>query len=130
MNTLLIYAMLLLGHLCVYFYFKNNFKYLNFLNFNNHLDSVKDRCIEKPKSQLNQNTHIITDSVEDNKHVLLKKSLRHLEFIAEFEMYLEQKKLKNFSVEFLQEFEKIKIEAQLSALKTTNQLNTTTRMAA
>ena len=132
MNILLTYAMLLTGHLSVYFYFKNNFKYLKFLNFNRSFNTTEDRYIEKPKLQLKEkeNTVDLTDNFEHKKHVLLNKSLKHLEFIAEFEMYLDQKTLKNFSVEFLQEFEKIKIEAQLSALKNTTQLTTLARMAA
>ena len=45
-------------------------------------------------------------------------------------MYLEEKTLNNFSIEFLQEFEQIKIEAQLSTLKATSQLNNGVKMAA
>ena len=45
-------------------------------------------------------------------------------------MYLENKNCKNFPVEFLQEFEKIKIEAQLSILQTTSQLTNYSKIAA
>ena len=38
-------------------------------------------------------------------------------------MYLEQKTPKKASLEFLEQFKTIKTEAQLSALKTTNKLN-------
>ncbi|WP_299120340.1 hypothetical protein [uncultured Winogradskyella sp.] len=129
MNALFMYVILLLGHLCVYFYFKNN---LRFLSVSNDSYTVKDIYIEKLplKQKQDLETVSLTKKMEDNKHILLNKSLRHLEFIAEFEMYLERKTSKNFSAEFLQEFEQIKIEAQLTALKTTNQLNTIAKMAA
>ncbi|WP_299102213.1 hypothetical protein [uncultured Winogradskyella sp.] len=124
MTTLLIYGTLLLGHLCVYFYFRNNFK--SFLNSS----SKETLKIEKPKSpeyfrSKNQSTNAV-----DNTFVLLNKSLRQLEFISEFEMYLEENTLKNYSLEFLQEFSKIKMEAQLSTLKTTNLINSQVKIAA
>ena len=65
----------------------------------------------------------MTNKVEDNNYAILNKSLKHLEFISQFEMYLDEKHYKNFSIEFLQEFKKIKQEAQLTTLKTTNKLN-------
>lgn len=54
--------------------------------------------------------------------ILLNKSLKHLEFISNFEIYLERATHKNFSIEFLQEFEKIKSHAQKITLKTVNEL--------
>jgi len=91
MNVSLTYIMLFLGHLCVCFYFN------------------KDIQFKKPKLQSKQkpNTLVVPDNIEHNKHFLLSKNLKHLELIANFEMYLEQKTLKDFSLEFLQEFEQI-----------------------
>ena len=124
MTTLLIYATLILGHLCVYFYFRNNFKsYLN----PNERRTLKNTQLETKENLSSQN---LKNNAVDNKLVLLNKSLRQLEFISEFEMYLEEKTLKNCSLEFLQEFSRIKIEAQLSTLKTTNMLNSQVKIAA
>ncbi|WP_407556582.1 hypothetical protein [Winogradskyella sp. 4-2091] len=124
MTTLLIYGTLLLGHLCVYFYFRNNFK--SFLNSS----SKETLKIEKPKSSEYLRSENQSTNAVDNTFVLLNKSLRQLEFISEFEMYLEENTLKNYSLEFLQEFSKIKMEAQLSTLKTTNLINSQVKIAA
>ncbi|WP_340154391.1 hypothetical protein [uncultured Winogradskyella sp.] len=124
MTTLLIYGTLFLGHLCVYFYFRNSFKsYLN----PSERNTEKQARLESNNNFSSQN---LKNNAVDNKLVLLNKSLRQLEFISEFEMYLEEKTLENCSLEFLQEFSRIKIEAQLSTLKTTNMLNSQVKLAA
>jgi hypothetical protein len=73
---------------------------------------------------------ILTNKLKDNNNIILNKSLKHLEFISEFEMYLEDKNYKMFPIEFLQEFEKIKLDAQLTTLKTTKRLNADLKKAA
>ncbi|WP_282030447.1 hypothetical protein [Winogradskyella eximia] len=124
MSTLFIYTIFLLGHLSVYFYFKNNLSLSsNVLEYNNK-SNPQLTIVETNHSQK------VTNSIANNKKMLLQKNLRQLEFINEFEMYLDEKSLNNFSIEFLQEFEQIKIEAQLSTLKATSQLNNVVKMAA
>ncbi|NRD21854.1 hypothetical protein HNV10_01285 [Winogradskyella litoriviva] len=124
MTTLLIYGTLLIGHLSVYFYFRNNFKSCLILS---QRKAKKHSHIE---TKDNLNSKNLKNNAVDNKLVLLNKSLRQLEFISEFEMYLEEKTLKNFSLEFLQEFNKIKIEAQLSTLKTADMITNQVKIAA
>lgn len=118
MTTLFIYVIFFLGHLSVFFYFKNTFK--------RNLKPWECRTARKPKLETkNSNENTI-----DNKLFLLNKNLRQLEFIAEFELYLEDKTLESCSLEFLQEFNQIKLEAQLSTLKTTSMLNSEIKQAA
>lgn len=124
MSTLFIYTVFLLGHLSVYFYFKNNLSLSSNVLENTNKSHSKLTLVETDHSQK------VTNSISNNKKMLLQKNLRQLEFINEFEMYLEEKTLNNFSIEFLQEFEQIKIEAQLSTLKATSQLNNGVKMAA
>lgn len=124
MSTLFIYAILLIGHLNVYFYFKHTIKSYSNISGNNNIQKPQI-VLEERVTSLN-----LTKNILNNKQMLLNKNLRQLEFIFEFEMYLEEKTLKNLSLEFLQEFEKIKTEAQLSTLKTTSQLNNRLKMVA
>lgn len=124
MSTLFIYTVFLLGHLSVYFYFKNSL-----ILCSNVLENTNRISPQLPSLEAH-NSQKVTNSIANNKKMLLQKSLRQLEFINEFEMYLDEKSLNNFSIEFLQEFEQIKIEAQLSTLKVTGQLNNGLKLAA
>ncbi len=92
---------------------------------NNNLKEKQSEAIKLQSAEsIKQNdTTVLPKKVDNTNHLVLNKSLRHLEFISQFEMYLEDKNYKSFSIEFLQEFEKLKIEAQLTILKTTNRLN-------
>lgn len=133
MNSILIFLILALAQLSVYFYLKNNITDLRFVN--NLKATEVSKTIEpitkpslKPTTQVTK--RVITNDLDASKRMLLNKSLRHLEFISEFEMYLEDKNYKNFPIEFLQEFEKIKIEAQLSTLQNTHQLARDSKIAA
>lgn len=92
---------------------------------NNNLKEKQSEAIKlQSVESIKQNdTTVLPKKVDNTNHLVLNKSLRHLEFISQFEMYLEDKNYKSFSIEFLQEFEKLKIEAQLTTLKTTNRLN-------
>jgi len=67
------------------------------------------------KLERNQKLNVskLEDSLENNSQIILNNSLRQLEFISEFDMYVDTKTLKNVSVEFLIEFKKKKKEAQL-----------------
>lgn len=124
MTTLFIFATLLLGHLCVYFYFRNNFK--------SYLNPTERRYLKKNQLETEDNlsSQKIKNNADDDRLILLNKSLKRLEFISKFEIYLEKKALENCTLEFLQEFSRIKIEAQLSTLKTTNMLNCKMKIAA
>lgn len=125
MNNLVTFFSLSLTQLGIYLYLKNSLK--NFLEHytQNYLGIKKATDVKVQKIEIENVTRskTMTNKVEDNDYAILNKSLRHLEFITQFEMYLEDKNYKNFSTEFLQEFEKIKIEAQLTTLKTTSKLN-------
>jgi len=132
MNALNIYFIILLVQLSILLYLKSNMEYFKVLSTTNYFNFIAKEDVE--------NSHILpiktndvetlTINIDENEQLILSKSLRHLEFISTFEMYLEDKNSKNFPLEFLQEFEKIKIEAQLSALKTTNQLSNQVKKAA
>lgn len=132
MNILLAYFILSLAQLSIYFYLKNNIKNLQFFDYSDYSSPLENEVIEKSNTipQKNSVADKFTNNIEEHKLTLLNKSLKHLEFISEFEMYLEDKNYKNFPIEFLQEFEKIKIEAQLSALKSTSQLTNSIQLAA
>jgi hypothetical protein len=125
MSNILTFFSLTLTQIGVYLFLKNSLK--NFIeNFtqNYSIDKKSTKVkIQKIEAQKKIKPKTITYEVEDNNHVILNKTLRHLEFISQFEMYLEEKHYKNFSIEFLQEFEKIKHEAQITTIKTTNKLN-------
>jgi hypothetical protein len=130
MNSLHAGIILILTYLSFYFFTKNNIKSFKFLNFNDHFSLQKGSNL-KSKFDLKRNVDeiILAKNTNCNKHFLLNKSLKQLEFIADFEKYLDEKTLENLSIEFLQEFEQIKIEAQLITLKVTNQLNLDTRFS-
>ena len=133
MNSILIFLILALAQLSVYFYLKNNITDLRFVNNLKSTEVSKTiEPIKKPslKPTTQDTKKVITNDLDASKRMLLNKSLRHLEFISEFEMYLEDKNYKNFPIEFLQEFEKIKIEAQLSTLQNTHQLTRGSKIAA
>ena len=133
MNSILIFLILALAQLSVYFYLKNNITDLRFVNNLKSTEVSKTiEPIKKPslKPTTQDTKKVITNDLDASKRMLLNKSLRHLEFISEFEMYLEDKNYKNFPIEFLQEFEKIKIEAQLSTLQNTHQLARDSKLAA
>ncbi|MUU78706.1 hypothetical protein [Winogradskyella endarachnes] len=119
MTTLFVLTIFFLGHLCVFFCFKSSIQKQKITNdYLNRKELTKNRISEL------ENTAI------DNKRLLLNKNLKQLEFISEFEMYLEDKTLEKCSLEFLQEFNKIKLEAQLSTLKATNLLSSDFRLVA
>ncbi|WP_179337149.1 hypothetical protein [Winogradskyella ludwigii] len=117
MTTVFIYGLSLIGHLGFYFYFINNFK-----RDEKPLErrTVSSRKVENKDNLISKS---LKNNAVDDKVFLLNKNLKQLELISEFEMYLEQKTPKKASLEFLEQFKTIKTEAQLSALKTTNKLN-------
>lgn len=132
MNTVHLFIIILLSQLSIYFYLKNNIKNLRLFNFKDYNSPLPNEVIKKTKLQSKESlsSNKLIKSMEENEHILLNKSLRHLEYISEFEMYLDDKNHENFPVEFLQEFEKIKIEAQLIVLKSTSQLTNSAKLAA
>lgn len=132
MSNILTFFSLTITQVGIYLYLKNSLK--NFIEHytQNYSLAKKSTDVKMQKVEVEKviKPKTITNEVEDNNHVILNKSLKHLEFISQFEMYLEEKHYKNFSIEFLQEFEKIKREAQLTTLKTTNKLNSQSLIAA
>lgn len=132
MNILSIYLILLLTQVSIYFYFKNNIENIKFYKYSVFANPTQNEVLDKKEMpQVEKFKPVnLTNKIEDNNYAILNKSLRHLEFISQFEMYLEDKNYKMFPIEFLQEFEKIKLEAQITTLKTTNRLNTIHKNAA
>lgn len=131
--TLLLILILALIQFSLYHYLKNSTNQLRFMNYKRPVESIRQQemstvCTPKPKEVSIQN--VVTSDDEERNHMLLNKRLRHLEFISEFEMYLDDKNYKNFSIAFLQELKNIKIEAQLSACKATTMLSEHTKIAA
>ncbi len=131
MNILVLLFALTLIQVFVYYYLKNNLKQFVLYKVKT-TTSVSPKVIPTEKSigQPKRTVDKISNDVIENNHVILNKSLMHLEFISRFEMYLEDKNYKMFPIEFLQEFEKIKIEAQLKTLKSTNRMTYDKKMAA
>lgn len=132
MNYLFIFFVFTLSQLSLYLYLKGrlyNFKLINLNDYNYLFQKSKKVNVN---SKLDHKRIIEEDHLDlaIKDQVSLNKSLRHLEFISEFELYLENKNYKKFPIEFLQEFEKIKIEAQLSTLNNAQQLNKKLRTAA
>jgi hypothetical protein len=124
MNLVFTYSILAVAQISIYFYLKNSIKNLNFLQYIGYSKSTKNKgaqITEQPINNLPEPVKSANDS-KSKTQIVLNKSLAHLEFISQFEMYLEDKNHKNFSIEFLQEFEKIKIEAQLNILNITTSL--------
>lgn len=125
MSNILTFFSLTLTQVGIYLYIKNSLKNVLEQYSLNYSIAKKSTNVKLQKIEVEKATRpkAITNKVEDNNHVILNKSLKNLEFISQFEMYLEEKNYKNFSIEFLQEFQKIKREAQLATLKTTSKLN-------
>ncbi|MEF3077825.1 hypothetical protein [Winogradskyella poriferorum] len=125
MSTVLIIFSLTLTQIGMYLFLKSSIENVLEYYSNNNLKEKQSEAIKLQSAEsIKQNdTTVLPKKVDNTNHLVLNKSLRHLEFISQFEMYLEDKNYKSFSIEFLQEFEKLKIEAQLTTLKTTNRLN-------
>lgn len=124
MNILFTYFTLTVTQISIYLYLKSSLKNLILGYKESDAITTKNHAVKKQEVSIEEitNSNVLSSHVGESCHVTLNKSLRHLEFISTFEMYLENKNHKNFSVEFLQEFEKIKHEAQLTTLKSTNRL--------
>ena len=127
--------MLSLAQFSIFFYLKSTINNLKILSYEDYSEPLKMKVIEAeeeiisgPKEIKMANT--ITDNIEIKDQMILNKSLQHLDFISNFERYLEDKNYKNFSIEFLQELDRVKVEAQLSTLKMSEQLNNNVNKAA
>jgi len=132
MNILSTYVILSLIQFSIYLYLKGS---LNNLKFSHYLEHFRifqdnDRADNIPEPEQTCIATKLTNQLDLNEEIILNKSLKHLEFISKFEMYLEEKNFHKFPIEFLQEFDKIKIEAQLTTLKTTSQLTNVIKQAA
>lgn len=75
------------------------------------------------KVKPNEKTKTLVSEIDEDSSIIFDKKLKHLDFISQFEMYLDGKNCNSFSVEFLQEFEKIKLETQRTTLEMVNVLN-------
>ncbi|ARV10177.1 hypothetical protein BTO05_11220 [Winogradskyella sp. PC-19] len=60
----------------------------------------------------------------------LNQSLKNLEYISQFEHYLSCREDSDFSSEFLQSFNQLKIDAQLATLNSTNAIMKKVKTAA
>jgi hypothetical protein len=70
----------------------------------------------KENSYLQKERTIVSDiRIQQNK--VLQNNLKQLDFIASFEMNLDRNKVNNYSLDFLQEFEKIKYFAQKNTIQ-------------
>ncbi len=75
------------------------------------------------KVKTNEKAKTLVSEIDEDSSIIFDKKLKHLDFISQFEMYLDGKNSSSFSVEFLQEFEKIKLETQRTTLEMVNVLN-------
>ncbi|MBT8266825.1 MAG: hypothetical protein KJO41_09240 [Bacteroidia bacterium] len=89
---------------------------LNF-KFNRKNASAFDPLDQQIKNDENETVII------DQSFKLLKKNLKHLEFIAHMETYLENKNPELFSLDFLQNLELVKKDVQKNTLLTSRRLN-------
>jgi len=135
MTLIIAYVALILAQISIYFYLKNDLRSIAFLGKINQLmsfESTKDQEETLKAVKIEKAVPLIKVSKKEacTDQLLLDKSLKHLEFIAQFESYLESKHSEKFSLEFLQEFESIKREAQINTIRTSQQLNSAMATAA
>lgn len=135
MNIIITSVVFFLIQVALYFWLRNDIKCINFYHkrkcpFYDHEDILEKINRKESIDKSNLENRIITSDVESNSSFILSKSLKHLEYISEFEMYLERKNYKSLPLDFLQEFESLKTEAKISLLKTASQLNNNLEKAA
>lgn len=135
MALIISYTALILAQVSIYMYLKNDLNTIDFFNKVNSFfialpEQVKNNESVEKDSEVKISVIKVDKEQACTDYLLLDKSLKHLEFIAQFESYLESKNSEKFSLEFLQEFENIKREAQITTIRTTQQLNSTLALAA
>ncbi|MFP4844919.1 hypothetical protein [Winogradskyella sp. PE311] len=117
MSVFAIYAILLPFILSLYL-IKN--KQLSFNDFKDSYMFLSEMLIKAVRDKENKHDISISNQKEQLVNLELEKSLKHLEFMSQLEAYLEETDGSVMSVEFLQEFETSKREAQLTFLKSTH----------
>ncbi len=135
MTLIISYLALVISQISIFFYLKNDLNSIVFINKVNKFvgfdSSIEQKAIDASNPTEKEVPVITIPKAQACADLLLlDKSLKHLEFIAQFECYLEKKNSEKFSAEFLQEFENIKREAQIDTIKTTQQLSSALALAA
>ena len=90
MNILHLFFIFLLAQLSICFNIKSTISSLNFRDF---FRPFQNDVIAKTKVQPRElpTESTLTSSIEQNNQIILNKSLKHLEFVSQFEMYLDDK---------------------------------------
>ncbi len=122
MSFLASYAVICVLILSIYLF---TTKHLTLNDFIDVFESVKNTFSSRLSISLNRDASKCLDlkSPLSNSDLILKKSLRHLEFISELESYLDHNKDCLLSIDFLQELEDSKLRAKISVLKSAVILN-------
>ena len=124
MNFLVSNFKLFLSQKDFYLQLKTNFKrFAKMYNQNDVLMPIRYKSAEiKGEYLKNDNSKTLIKSYDDHNRIILQRSLRQLEFIAQLEFYLQEKRCDSYSIEFLQEFETVKRKTQQSVIKSTCKL--------
>jgi len=122
MNILIAFFVIVLIQLNIYVLLNSGLGILKLNKLIKDTFTPQNKVVKAKVNQPNIENHISVNSISNTK-ALLGKNLKHLELISEFELYLESKNYKKFSIELFQELERLKTKAQLSTLKSTSQLN-------
>ena len=98
MSTVLIIFSLTLTQIGMYLFLKSSIENVLEYYSNNNLKEKQSEAIKLQSAEsIKQNdTTVLPKKVDNTNHLVLNKSLRHLEFISQFEMYLEDKNYKSF----------------------------------
>lgn len=119
MSLLTIYAVLLVVFITTYLFINDQLSIAEF----KEIFIFRKRPTQQNPKLYNINSQTANPVIVSTPYNLqLHRNLKHLEFMNEFESYLESNKESNLSIEFLQEFEAIKRETQLAVLKSTDRL--------
>ena len=128
MNILILCFALPLVQLLIQYWMRNHIKDPQYSNLQSFLFNAKKenvKCSEEKEMLIKEKA--VSNSIESDtlkkEFTILSKTLKHLKFISEFETYLETKSYKNFPIELVKELERVKLETQMSVLKTTSGLN-------
>ena len=108
----------------MYLFSKNYLTFADFLECFNYILNTPE---EKHKSIIkhSHSSEELDQGVECNHtNFILHKSLRHLEFINEFEAYLNTNNDHMVTAEFLHELKQSKYDTQVAILKSTQMLST------
>ena len=123
MSFLIIYTVISVLSMSIYLFSKN---YLSLKDLSDTLKFLKKSVLKSLnffKHSHKPHNFVYSDAQVSRASKTLNKSLRHLEFISELEVYTEKSNECLLSTDCLHELEDSKLRAQISVLKSTSILN-------